>query len=97
MGMFDTIYAELICPFCGRKYLHTPLSWEQAKQECEEYKEREMEHTRPPKNRWDEFFQPTQAMRARANGFTLREGEYEQEDILAWIEREVQTKVRTLP
>lgn len=87
MGMFDTIYAELICPFCGRQYRHTPLSWEQAKRECEEWKERELKHMQPPDNPWDELFRHTQAIRARADGFTLREGEHEQEDILAWIEQ----------
>lgn len=87
MGMFDTIYAELICPFCGRQYRHTPLSWEQAKRECEEWKERELKHTQPSENRWDEFFRHTQAMRARAEGFPVREGEYEREDILSWVEQ----------
>lgn len=87
MGMFDTIYAELDCPFCGWQYRHTPLSWEQAKRECEEWKERELKHTQPSENRWDEFFRHTQAMRARANGYTVREGAYEREDILAWIEQ----------
>ena len=87
MGMFDTIYAELVCPFCGRQYRHTPLSWEQAKRECEEWKERELKHTQPSEDRWDEFFRHTQAMRARADGFALREGEYEREDILEWIEQ----------
>jgi len=87
MGMFDTIYAELDCPFCGQQYRHTPLSGEQAKRECEEWKERELKHTQPSENRWDEFFQHTQAMRAGADGYTVREGEYEQEDILAWIKQ----------
>jgi DNA-binding XRE family transcriptional regulator len=87
MGMFDTINAELICTFCGRQYRHTPLSWEQAKSECEEHKERELKHTQPSDNPWDELFRHTQAMRARADGFTLREGKHEQEDILTWIEQ----------
>lgn len=87
MGMFDTIYAELICPFCGRQYRHTPLSWEQAKRECEERKEGELKYAQPPDNPWDELFRHTQAMRARADGYPVREGKYEQEDILAWIEQ----------
>jgi putative transcriptional regulator len=87
MGMFDTIYAELICPFCGRQYHHTPLSWEQAKRECEERKEGELKYAQPPANPWDELFRHTQAMRARADGYPVREGKYEQEDILAWIEQ----------
>ena len=87
MGMFDTIYAELICPFCGRQYRHTPLSLEQAKRECEEHKERELNHTQPSDNPWDEIFRHTQVFRARADGFTLREGELEREDIVTWIEQ----------
>lgn len=87
MGMFDTIYAELICPFCGRQYRHTPLSWEQAKRECEERKEGELKYAQPPDNPWDELFRHTQAMCARADGYPVREGKYEQEDILAWIEQ----------
>jgi hypothetical protein len=27
MGMFDTVYAELDCPFCGRQYRYSPMSW----------------------------------------------------------------------
>jgi DNA-binding XRE family transcriptional regulator len=87
MGMFDTIYAELVCPFCGRQYRHTPLSWEQAKRECEERKAREQKHTQPPDNRWDELFRHTQGLRARLDGYPVREGKYEREDILAWIEQ----------
>jgi DNA-binding XRE family transcriptional regulator len=87
MGMFDTIYAELICPFCGRQYRHTPLSWEQTKRECEERKEGELKYARPPDNPWDELFRHTQAMRARADGYTVRDGEHEQGDILEWIEQ----------
>lgn len=87
MGMFDTIYAELVCPFCGWQYRHTPLSWEQAKRECEEWKERELKYSQPSENRWDEFFRHNQAMRARADGYTVREGANEREDILAWIEQ----------
>jgi hypothetical protein len=38
MGMFDTVYAALDCPFCGRTYRHTPLSHEQAAEEIKKYK-----------------------------------------------------------
>jgi hypothetical protein len=87
MGMFDTVYAELDCPFCGRQYRHTPLSWEQAMQECKEIKERELEHTRSLDHPFDEFLRHTQVFRARADGFVIREKEHEQEDIDAWIEQ----------
>lgn len=87
MGMFDTIYAELDCPFCGRQYRHTPLSREQAERECEEWEARELEHTRPLQGAWDDFIRHTQIFRARVDGFIVREGEQEQQDILAWIEQ----------
>ena len=40
MGMFDTVYAALDCPFCGREYRYTPLSYEQAEQEIKKTKQR---------------------------------------------------------
>lgn len=43
MGMFDTIYAELDCPFCGRKYRHAPLSQEQATQDIKEHKQQQVD------------------------------------------------------
>jgi uncharacterized protein (DUF433 family) len=87
MGMFDTIYAELVCPFCGWQYRHTPLSWEQAKRECEERKEGELKYAQPPDNPWDQLIRHTQALQARADGYTVEEGKHEQEDILAWNEQ----------
>lgn len=43
MGMFDTVYAALDCPFCGREYRYTPLSYEQAEQEIKETKQGQIE------------------------------------------------------
>lgn len=40
--MFDTVYAELDCPFCGRRYRHSPLTQEQAEKEVREFKQREI-------------------------------------------------------
>jgi hypothetical protein len=87
MGMFDTLYGELDCPFCGRQYRHTPISWEQAERECREQKEGELKHMQPSDHPLDEFLRHTQVFRAREDGFTVRESEQEQEDILAWIEQ----------
>ena len=42
MGMFDTIYAELDCPFCGKQYRHSPLSLEEAQKEIAENKENQI-------------------------------------------------------
>jgi hypothetical protein len=41
----------------------------------------------PSDHPFDEVLRHTRVFRARADGFTVREGEHEQEDILAWIER----------
>ena len=39
MGMYDTVYAELDCPFCGRQYRYSPMSWEDAEREVKRHKE----------------------------------------------------------
>jgi hypothetical protein len=38
MGMFDTVYAELDCPFCGKQFRYTPMTWDDALQEIAETK-----------------------------------------------------------
>ena len=43
MGMYDTVYAELDCPFCGRQYRYTPLTQAEAVKEIQEYKQLQME------------------------------------------------------
>ena len=43
MGMFDTVNAALDCPFCGRKYRYTPLSYEQAEREIKKTKQDQIE------------------------------------------------------
>ena len=85
--MYDTIYAELDCPFCGRQYRHTPLTWEQARSECQEHKEREQQYMQRSENPLDELLRRTQAFRARSSGFVLREGEHEGEATQAWIDQ----------
>jgi hypothetical protein len=87
MGMFDTVYAELECPFCGRQYCHTPISWELAERDCKEQKENELKHGQVSDHPFDEFFRHTQIIRARSHGFVVRDGELKQEDILAWIQQ----------
>ena len=42
MGMYDTVYAELDCPFCGRQYRHSPMSWEDAERGAKRQKEWEI-------------------------------------------------------
>jgi len=43
MGMYDTVYAELDCPFCGRQYRYQPKSWEEAEKEVKENKQYQLE------------------------------------------------------
>jgi len=43
MGMFDTVYVALECPFCGREFLYTPLSYKQAEQEIKKTKQDQIE------------------------------------------------------
>lgn len=38
MGMYDTVYAELDCPFCGRQYRYTPMAWKDAELEIKRHK-----------------------------------------------------------
>lgn len=51
MGMYDTIYAELDCPFCGRQYHDAPLTQEQAEKEIREYNQRQIRS-------WQDFIAP---------------------------------------
>jgi hypothetical protein len=43
MGMYDTVYAELDCPFCDRQYRYSPMSWEDAEREVKHHKEWQIE------------------------------------------------------
>ncbi|MEA3350024.1 MAG: hypothetical protein U9Q82_05330 [Chloroflexota bacterium] len=44
MGMYDTIYAELDCPFCGKQYCYTPLTWEEAERDVKEYQQHQLNY-----------------------------------------------------
>ena len=76
MGMFDTIHAELDCPFCSRQYHHTPLTHEQAEQEVKDYKQRQIQSRQEYLRGERKFY--LQDFWARRDGF---------EDIDAWIEQ----------
>jgi hypothetical protein len=43
MGMYDKVYAELDCPFCGRQYRYAPMSWEDADREVKHHKQWQIE------------------------------------------------------
>jgi hypothetical protein len=77
MGMFDTIYAELDCPFCGRQYRHSPMSWEKAEREVKDHKQREIK-SRQRHLHGEKEFPYMQDHWAKRDGF---------DDIDAWIEQ----------
>ena len=77
MGMFDTVYAALDCPFCGRAYRHTPLSHEQAARELREHKQHQLK-TR------QQFLQDGEK-RLDLQDFWARQAGFE--DVDAWIEQ----------
>lgn len=77
MGMYDTVYAELDCPFCGRQYRHSPLTYEQAEKEVKEYKQRQIESRRKHLQNKKEILY-MQDYWAKRDGF---------DDVDAWIEQ----------
>ena len=80
--MYDTVYAELDCPFCGRQYRHTPLTQEQAEKEIRKYKQRQIE-TRQDFLRDEKKFY-LQEFWAKRDGF---------DNIEAWIEQLYRARV----
>ena len=39
MEKYDTVYAELDCPFCGKQYRYTPMTWKEAEREVKASKQ----------------------------------------------------------
>lgn len=76
MGMYDTVYAELSCPFCGRQYRYSPMSWEEAEREVKQHKEWQIE-SRQKFLRGEQTFY-LQDFWSKRDGF---------DDIDAWIEQ----------
>lgn len=74
--MFDTVYAELDCPFCGRQYRHDPLTYEQAEKEVRESKQRQIQSRQDYLRGERRFY--LQDFWAKRDGF---------DDIDAWIEQ----------
>jgi hypothetical protein len=75
MGMFDTVYTELECPFCSRPYRYTPMAWEEAECEVKKHKQWALE-TRQKHLRGEEYPFSLQASWAKQDGF---------DDVDAWI------------
>jgi hypothetical protein len=43
MGYYDTIFAELDCPFCGKQYRHTPVTREKAEKLAKQNKQKKID------------------------------------------------------
>ena len=74
MGMYDTVYAELVCPFCGKQYRHSPMRWEEAEREIKRHKQWQIESRRTFLGGEKRFY--LQDFWAKRDGF---------DDIDAWI------------
>jgi len=74
MGMFDTIYAELDCPYCGKEYHYSPMTLEQAEKEIAEHKQFQLDRRKEFLKGNTKFY--FQDMWARQAGF---------DDVDAWI------------
>jgi len=77
MGMFDTIYAELDCPFCGNSFRYSPLTWDEAKAEIERKKQSHLQIREKALRKENVHFQFLE-MWAEQDGFS---------DVDAWIEQ----------
>lgn len=77
MGMFDIVYAELDCPFCGKAYRHTPLSYAQAARDIKEHKQHQVDSRQKFLQGEDQILY-MQDFWAEQNGF---------ENVEAWLEQ----------
>jgi hypothetical protein len=77
MGMFDTVYAELDCPFCGKQYRYAPMTWEDAEREVKQHKQWQVE-SRARFLRGEKDIFSLQEFWAERDGF---------DDVDAWIEQ----------
>ncbi len=73
--MFDTIYAELDCPFCGKQFRYAPTTWDEAKAKIEDKKQWHLQ-TREKALRGENIRFQSLELWANQAGFT---------DIDAWI------------
>ncbi len=55
MGMFDTVYTELTCPFCGHEYKYSPPSYENAKATLDSYRKRLEQDAKEPRSKFSDF------------------------------------------
>lgn len=76
MGVYDTVFAALDCPFCGREYRYAPLSWEEAERRAKENKQRQRDYQQKSQGREHSLMSSLQSLWASMDGF---------EDVDAWI------------
>ncbi len=55
MGMFDSVYTELTCPFCGYQYKYTPPSYAEAKKSLDKYHDNLVKDAKEPRSKWSDF------------------------------------------
>ena len=78
MSMFDTIYAELDCPFCGKQYRYSPMNWEEAEQETKDHKQSQLEYRGEEQKGERPMLSILQPAWARRDGF---------DDVDVWIKQ----------
>jgi len=78
MGMYDTIYAELDCPFCGKQYRYSPMTWEEAEQMILDHKQSQLEYRGEEQRDERPLLSILQPAWARQDGF---------DDVDAWIKQ----------
>ena len=76
MGVYDTVYAELDCPFCGRKYRYTPMRWGKAERKARENKQCQLKYYQKSQTGKRPLMSSLQSLWARMDGF---------EDVDEWI------------
>ncbi|MFO7944282.1 MAG: hypothetical protein R6U51_08295 [Anaerolineales bacterium] len=76
MGVYDTVYAELDCPACGRKYWYAPMSWEEAERRAKENKQRQLRCYQKCQTGEQSLMSSLQSLWASMDGL---------EDVGAWI------------
>ena len=75
--MYDTVYAELDCPFCGKQYRYSPMTSQRAAQEMSEHKQWHIE-TREKHLRGEEEVFYMQDLWEKQEGF---------DDVDKWIDQ----------
>jgi len=76
MSMYDTVYAEMECPFCGQEYRYTPMSWNEAEQKARDNKRWQLKIRQKNQREEISLMSSMQSLWASMSGF---------KDVDAWI------------